>query len=150
IGKSVGGPTLWLHPKRKSLAGAHRRKESFYRDATLPFILIISAPNGRFLRCVPPHREASKVPSQQLARPSPRVGVGIYKWMREPMMRSIIALTFATLTTSVMAADMPLKAPAPPPAPVYNWTGCYVKGGGGYGMWNQDTTGFDDSFQVGP
>jgi outer membrane immunogenic protein len=28
-----------------------------------------------------------------------------------------------------------------PPPPVYNWTGCYVGAGGGYGMWTQDTTG---------
>jgi outer membrane immunogenic protein len=26
-----------------------------------------------------------------------------------------------------------------PPPPVANWTGCYVNGGGGYGMWNQDS-----------
>jgi outer membrane immunogenic protein len=70
------------------------------------------------------------------------------------MMRSIIALTFTTLATSaiatsVLAADMPMKAPPPAPAPVYNWTGCYIKGGGGYGMWNQDTTGFEDSFRAG-
>jgi outer membrane immunogenic protein len=30
------------------------------------------------------------------------------------------------------------KAP-PPPAPVYNWTGCYVGGGGGYAFWQQDS-----------
>lgn len=30
---------------------------------------------------------------------------------------------------------MPLKAP---PAPVANWTGCYVNAGGGYGFWKQD------------
>jgi outer membrane immunogenic protein len=28
---------------------------------------------------------------------------------------------------------------APPPPPVYNWTGCYIAGGGGYGWWNQDS-----------
>jgi outer membrane immunogenic protein len=34
---------------------------------------------------------------------------------------------------------VPVKAP-PPAAPlaVYNWTGCYVGAGGGYGMWTQD------------
>src|SRR5689334_19858850 len=34
------------------------------------------------------------------------------------------------------------KAPPPPPvmaAPVYNWTGCYVGAGGGYGFANQET-----------
>ena len=33
----------------------------------------------------------------------------------------------------------PVKAPAPAPVAVYNWTGCYVGAGGGYGMWNQET-----------
>src|SRR5450631_2755367 len=41
-----------------------------------------------------------------------------------------------------MAADM--RAPAPmltkaPMAPAFSWTGCYLGGGGGYGMWNQET-----------
>src|SRR5271168_4156308 len=48
--------------------------------------------------------------------------------------------TFAALGTA-SAADLPLPAPvykAPPP-PVYNWTGCYVGGGGGYGMWSQNS-----------
>jgi outer membrane immunogenic protein len=44
---------------------------------------------------------------------------------------------------SASAADLPMPAPvykAPPlPPPVYNWTGCYVGGGGGYGWWNQDS-----------
>jgi outer membrane immunogenic protein len=43
---------------------------------------------------------------------------------------------------SASAADLPMPAPvskAPPPPPVYNWTGCYIAGGGGYGMWNQDS-----------
>ena len=39
--------------------------------------------------------------------------------------------------SAASAADlMPLKAPMP--APVMSWTGCYVDGGWGYGMWNQD------------
>jgi|SRR5436309_3664085 len=45
------------------------------------------------------------------------------------------------VTGSAMAADMPVKAPPvtrAPPVQVYNWTGCYVNGGGGYGMFNQD------------
>ncbi len=41
-----------------------------------------------------------------------------------------------------MAADMPLKAPAPAAA-VYSWTGFYIGGGGGYGMWSGDTTTVD-------
>jgi outer membrane immunogenic protein len=39
------------------------------------------------------------------------------------------------------AADLPTHAPAykAPPAPVSNWTGCYLAGGGGYGMWTQSS-----------
>jgi outer membrane immunogenic protein len=51
-----------------------------------------------------------------------------------------ISLLFAGAAT---AADMraPVKAP-PPAAPVvtYNWTGCYVGAGGGYGMFHQEAT----------
>ena len=38
------------------------------------------------------------------------------------------------------AADMnmPLKAPFAAPPPAYAWTGCYINGGGGYALWNQD------------
>ena len=39
---------------------------------------------------------------------------------------------------------MPVKSPAPVPVAVYNWTGCYVGAGGGYGMVNQDTQTFTD------
>ncbi len=57
-------------------------------------------------------------------------------------------LTAATLVTlaalgSAGAADLPppvyKSAALPPPAPVYNWTGCYVGGGGGYAMWTQNS-----------
>ena len=42
----------------------------------------------------------------------------------------LIAAAFGLLSTNVSAADLPRKAPAyvPPPAPVYNWTGCYLGG----------------------
>jgi outer membrane immunogenic protein len=36
-----------------------------------------------------------------------------------------------------MAADMAVKT-RPLPPPVYNWTGCYVAAGGGYGLFNTD------------
>jgi len=48
------------------------------------------------------------------------------------------------LPVSALAADLGPPAykapPPPPPAPVYNWTGCFVGAGGGYGMYNVDTT----------
>ena len=51
-------------------------------------------------------------------------------------------MTLAALG-SAGAADLPppvyKSAPFPPPAPVYNWTGCYVGGGGGYAMWTQNS-----------
>src|SRR5437762_8111718 len=54
----------------------------------------------------------------------------------------------AAFTGSAGAADMPARAysKAPPPAPVVvtNWTGCYVGGGGGYGLYHQENTGFLD------
>jgi len=51
---------------------------------------------------------------------------------------AVIGLLFAGAAS---AADirMPVKAPPPaPPPPAYNWTGCYVGGGGGYGMFDQN------------
>jgi outer membrane immunogenic protein len=59
----------------------------------------------------------------------------------------LAGIALGLLAGPTMAADMAAKAPimkAPPPI-VYNWTGCYISGGVGYGMWNQDhstTTAF--------
>jgi outer membrane immunogenic protein len=65
------------------------------------------------------------------------------------MKKIAIALTaMAALTGSAVAADMAPRAYTKAPAPVVavaNWTGCYVGGGGGYGIWNQDNTLFDDT-----
>jgi outer membrane immunogenic protein len=48
------------------------------------------------------------------------------------------AVAFATVG-SAGAADLPMKAPPMvAAAPAMTWTGCYVDGGIGYGMWNQD------------
>jgi outer membrane immunogenic protein len=58
-----------------------------------------------------------------------------------------IAAIAALAVAPVYAADMPpppaLKAP-PPPAPT--WTGCYIDGGVGYGLWNQDHSNFNPAF----
>ena len=54
---------------------------------------------------------------------------------------TLAAAAFVALTGSAIAADLPRKAPAaiaPAPVPVATWTGCYLTGGVGYGMWNQD------------
>jgi outer membrane immunogenic protein len=56
------------------------------------------------------------------------------------MKKFAIAVTaVAAFTGSAIAADMPVKARyIAPVATAYNWTGCYVGAGGGYGMYNQD------------
>jgi outer membrane immunogenic protein len=50
---------------------------------------------------------------------------------------AITLLLGATAGAADLRRPAPVKAPAPPPVAVYNWTGCYVGAGGGYGMWNQ-------------
>jgi outer membrane immunogenic protein len=65
-------------------------------------------------------------------------------------MKKFLLLAFASvalLPVSALAADMgapAYKAPPPPPPPVMTWTGCYVDGGVGYGLWNQDD--YDETF----
>jgi outer membrane immunogenic protein len=59
------------------------------------------------------------------------------------MKKLVLALTaVAAFTGSAVAADLGArpytKAPAPV-APVYNWTGFYIFGGGGGGLWNADS-----------
>ena len=48
------------------------------------------------------------------------------------------ALFIAAPLSVASAADMPLKAPPPPPAPIYNWTGFYIGVNAGY-TWNNDS-----------
>jgi outer membrane immunogenic protein len=61
--------------------------------------------------------------------------------MKRAALLSLVLL--AAASQLAVAADLPPPVYAPvykaPPPPVYNWTGCYVGGGGGYGMWGQDT-----------
>jgi len=58
------------------------------------------------------------------------------------MKKIVLALTaVAAFTGSALAADLPArysKAPAPV-APLYNWTGFYIFGGAGGGLWNADS-----------
>jgi outer membrane immunogenic protein len=55
----------------------------------------------------------------------------------------VLALTaLAAFTGSTSAADLaarPYTKAPPPVAPAYNWTGFYVFGGGGGGLWNADS-----------
>jgi outer membrane immunogenic protein len=57
------------------------------------------------------------------------------------MRRLVVAFLCATIMSSAaIAADMPVKAPPVAPALATNWTGIYVNGGVGYGIWSGDTT----------
>jgi len=60
---------------------------------------------------------------------------------------ALVAAAAATFTAgSATAADLrprAVKAPPPVVVPVANWTGCYVSGGIGYGMWHQENTTYD-------
>jgi outer membrane immunogenic protein len=65
---------------------------------------------------------------------------------KRAIMKIEVFAAAAMITVSALgsanAADLPLHAPAyapPPPAPIYNWTGCYVGAGGGYAFWQQDS-----------
>jgi outer membrane immunogenic protein len=61
--------------------------------------------------------------------------------MKKFLLTSVAFIALAA-GTPAGAADMAVRAvaPPPPPAPVYNsWTGVYVGGGWGYGMYNLDT-----------
>ncbi|MBH5397437.1 porin family protein [Bradyrhizobium sp. CNPSo 4010] len=58
------------------------------------------------------------------------------------MKKIVLALTaIAAMTGSASAADLAARpyAKAPVAAPVANWTGFYVFGGGGGGLWNADS-----------
>lgn len=61
--------------------------------------------------------------------------------MKRVLVASLAAVALSA--SSAFAADMGAPAPyykAPPPAPTYSWTGCYIDGGAGYGMSNTDET----------
>jgi len=69
------------------------------------------------------------------------------------MKKALLALTaLAAFTGSAVAADLGArpytKAPAPI-APVYNWTGFYIFGGGGGGLWDADSN-VQTSFPTAP
>lgn len=59
------------------------------------------------------------------------------------MKRLLLATAAVALATvgTAGAADLPTKAPPMvAAAPVQTWTGCWVSGGVGYGIWNQDVS----------
>jgi hypothetical protein len=65
------------------------------------------------------------------------------------MRKLVIAMSaIAAFSAPTLAADTGprtySKAPPPQVLPVVNWTGCYVAGGGGYGLWHEDNTTYFD------
>jgi outer membrane immunogenic protein len=64
------------------------------------------------------------------------------------MKKLVLALAaVAAFAGSAFGADLPARTftkAAAPVAYVPSWTGCYLGGGGGYGLWNDETTGFVD------
>jgi outer membrane immunogenic protein len=63
------------------------------------------------------------------------------------MKKLVLALTAAAaFTGSAVAADLPARTYSKAPAPVAyapSWTGCYIGGGGGYGMYSADSSQVD-------
>jgi outer membrane immunogenic protein len=56
--------------------------------------------------------------------------------MRKILIATVAAVAMTSGAASAADMAMPVKAPMAPP-PAYTWTGCYIDGGGGFGMWNQ-------------
>ena len=56
-----------------------------------------------------------------------------------------VALVALNAGSSALAADMPVKAPAPP-SPVYSWSGCYGGGFVGYGWGESQHRSLDTRF----
>jgi outer membrane immunogenic protein len=69
------------------------------------------------------------------------------------MKKMLLALTAAAVFSgSAYAADLPARMPmkaAPPPVPVVSWTGCWISGGGGYGLFRVDHDERFTSFRTG-
>jgi len=68
--------------------------------------------------------------------------------MKKLLVAGIAAAAFCG--APVLAADLPVKAPAyrPAPAPMFSWNGCYLGGHAGYG-WGRNTNSFGDAIASG-
>jgi len=65
-------------------------------------------------------------------------------------MAALIPTLSVLIASPAMSADLRLPAKAPPLAPLmYNWSGCYLGGGGGYGMFDQEVRFVDSGRPVG-
>src|SRR5450432_3432074 len=68
------------------------------------------------------------------------------------MKKLVLALSaVAAFIGSALAADLPARtySKAPMMAPVYNWTGFYIFGGAGGGLWNADSNAVSTGVPVG-
>lgn len=58
--------------------------------------------------------------------------------MKKLLLATTAVLALAANTAGAADLGKPVYKAAPPPPPVYSWTGIYVGGGFGYGMYNAD------------
>jgi outer membrane immunogenic protein len=65
--------------------------------------------------------------------------------MKRLLLASLAGLALSAGSAAAADLGVPYYKAPPPPPPAYNWTGCYVDAGVGYGMWNQD-----HYFEAGP
>jgi outer membrane immunogenic protein len=64
--------------------------------------------------------------------------IGLGAFMRCLSVATAVATCAVAFTQIASAADLPAKAPPPPPAPIYNWTGFYLGASVGGGWGHQD------------
>jgi outer membrane immunogenic protein len=64
--------------------------------------------------------------------------------MKKLALTAISLLVAGAASAADRAARGPVTAPAPAPVAAYNWTGCYIGAGGGYGMYNQQSQYIDN------
>ena len=62
----------------------------------------------------------------------------------------IVGLLALVSASTAGAADLPLPAKAPPPSPIFNWTGFYIGGNGGGGWSHSNYTESSVGTSVGP
>src|ERR1700704_4764022 len=55
--------------------------------------------------------------------------------------------TGVAMVAPALAADLRAPVMKAPPMPMTSWTGCYLEGGGGYGLWGQNVTSFNSNVQ---